>query len=95
MSAEVGEHSPAERQSLHGNLASPDVQERAGSDQGSPPSLPLPKLPSLSISFLPSVTQREMKGDIHLFKTFPYVPINISQYIEFTTHVGLLCCLIS
>lgn len=36
-----------------------------------------------------------MRGNIHLLRTFPHVPINIKENcIEFTTHVGLLCLLI-
>lgn len=36
-----------------------------------------------------------MRGNIHLFRPFPPVPINIKgNCIEFTTHVGLLCFLI-
>lgn len=49
--------------------------------------LPSFSSPSLSIFFLFSLLQPEMKEDINLFKTFPYVPININKCIEFITHV--------
>lgn len=58
-----------------------------------PLSLPVSKFPSLSLSFLFSCNPSEMRHSLIL--RHPYVPINIKKYTEFTTHVGLLHCLIS
>lgn len=81
----------AGRPSLQGTPPGPGDVPR---NRALPLSLPVSKFPSLSLS--PSfshATRSEMRHPLIL--RHPYVPININTYTEFTTHVALLCCLIS
>ena len=85
-----GEHRACRERTL------PGAGDVLGAELGGNHALPFSSHSRTAIppSFLPSLMQPEMKGDIHLFKTYPYVPMNINKYIEFTAHVGLLHWLI-
>lgn len=81
----------AGRLSLQGTPLGPGDIPR---NRALPLSLPVSKFPSLFLS--PSfshATRSEMRHLLIL--RHPYVPRNINRYTEFTTHVGLLRCLIS
>lgn len=81
----------AGRLSLQGTPLGPGDVPR---NRALPLSLPVSKVPSLfpSPSFS-RATRSEMRHSLIL--RHPYVPRNINRYTEFTTHVGLLRCLIS